>query len=120
MHVPQRWFNAYQDFGIDDTLPPEMHWYNHYFVEGDLLVHLPGTEDARDEWMNSWLDRQEKEASKYKIDLHLTTYPAEIEAFWANDAATEKERQERYWKNWNKVIEIGAEKDRAAEKAKEE
>jgi DNA repair exonuclease SbcCD ATPase subunit len=120
MHIPQRWFNAHQNFGIGDTLPFEIHWYNHYFVEGDLLVHLLGSEDAWDEWMNSWLDRLEKEAAKYKIDLRLTTYPAEIEAFWVKDAATEKERQETYWKNWNKVIEIRAEEDRAAERAKEE
>jgi hypothetical protein len=38
------------------------------------------------------MDLYEKNASKYEIDLDLTTYPAQIEAFWANDAATEKQR----------------------------
>lgn len=95
-----------------------MHWWTHVFTEGDLLVHFPGTGGGRADYMNKYMDLYEKNASKHKIDLDLTTYPAQIEAFRANDTATEKQRQKTYWEKSLKVEQIEAERYGVAEEAK--
>jgi hypothetical protein len=111
MHVPQRWFNAYHHFGRDDDIPPEWNWTNGYQEPGDLLVHLPGTGDARSQLIDEWLDKIHYEHEKYCLSLSKTTYPKEIKAFWENEAGTETERQARFWRRYKLLQEVGLRED---------
>jgi hypothetical protein len=120
IHVPQHWFNAYADFGTDETLPPEWNWVWQNHREGDLLVHFPGTNgDSRADYMNGWLDLIKEEPTKFAVDFNSTKYPAEISYFWENDAVHENKTQIAYWKHWNQVINFRDEKGRAESEAKE-
>ncbi|KAK5197972.1 hypothetical protein LTR99_009390 [Exophiala xenobiotica] len=110
-HIPQRWFNAYQDYGTDDTVPPEWEWKHGYYQPGDLLVHLPGTGDARPDTIKEWLDRVRDENLKYEIPLANTAHMKNITEFWANDARKEKENQDTYWRRWHILIEVGSQQD---------
>ncbi|KAK4985235.1 hypothetical protein LTR50_006083 [Elasticomyces elasticus] len=120
LHLPQRWFNAYQNFGFDTTLPPEWHWTNGYFEPGDLLVHLPGTEGSRPDLIREWQERIEEEPEKYEVPLGETYYPDSISEFWASDARRENERQTTYQRRWKLLQDVGFQLDRETEKAIEE
>ena len=73
--VPQRWINAYQD-ELDGS---RTHAFQ--LLPGDLLVHFPGV-PQRDERMRFYLDMAERHWPKWEMDLHSTTYPAEIKEYW--------------------------------------
>lgn len=120
MHLPQRWFNAYQNYGFDTTLPPEWNWTNGYFEPGDLLVHLPGTGDSRPDLIRNWQKEIGEEPEKYEVPLSETYYPEGIKEFWASDASSEHERQMRYQRRWKIILDVGYQSDRATEKAVEE
>jgi hypothetical protein len=111
MHVPQRWFNAYHHFGRDDDIPPEWNWTNGYQEPGDLLVHLPGTDDFRSQLIDEWLDKTRYEHEKYCLPLDETTYPEEIKAFWENRAGTEDERQAVFWRRHKLLHDVGPRED---------
>ncbi|KIW19115.1 hypothetical protein PV08_03407 [Exophiala spinifera] len=110
-HVPQRWFNAYQNFGIDNTVPPEWEWKHGYYEPGDLLVHLPGTADARPEVMREWLGRVHDQSARYEIPLADTTHVKNITEFWLNDARNEKKNQDTFWRRWHILIRVGSQQD---------
>lgn len=111
MHVPQRWFNAYHHFGRDDDIPPEWNWTNGYQEPGDLLVHLPGTADARSQLINEWLDKVRYEHEKYCLPLGKTTYPEDIKTFWESEAVMEAERQAVFWRRYSLLQEVGLRED---------
>ncbi|KAJ9645408.1 uncharacterized protein PV06_07889 [Exophiala oligosperma] len=110
-HVPQRWFNAYQNFGIDDTVPPEWEWRHGYFEPGDLLIHLPGTSEARPDIIRGWLSRVRDQNARYEIPLADTTHVKNITEFWNNDARHDKKNQDTYWRRWHILIRVGTEQD---------
>ncbi|KAJ9653890.1 hypothetical protein H2198_006999 [Neophaeococcomyces mojaviensis] len=99
IHVPQRWFNTYQDFGTDDTIPAEWHFVHDYFEPGDLLVHLAGTtQDSRPFIMQEWFERLKTDYAKYNIPLAETKYVEKTKLFWETDALNEFQRQDDYWR----------------------
>ena len=76
MLLPQRWFNAIWSEGGDNTTQ------SFQIQKGDLLVHFPG-HPQRDEIMRKYLDRADRHTSEWEIDLESTSYPMEIQAYWA-------------------------------------
>ncbi|KAH6712732.1 hypothetical protein BKA61DRAFT_576348 [Leptodontidium sp. MPI-SDFR-AT-0119] len=74
VRVPQRWFNAYKDEKDKELKPDQVRG-------GDLLVHLAGI-NPREQLLNEWCDRYEKDPEKWEIKLQNTTYPAETAKFW--------------------------------------
>src|SRR4051812_13507092 len=111
MHVPQGWFNAYHNFGVDTTIPPEWNWFNHYFKPGDLLVHLPGTGEARPNLIDEWLAKGLQSPEKYDLPLKDTTYCSRVDQFWEEEAIDEKNNQARYWRIWNTLLDVGSKED---------
>ncbi|RFU31455.1 hypothetical protein B7463_g4891, partial [Scytalidium lignicola] len=120
MHVPQRWFNAYHHFGSDDDIPPEWNWSNGYQEPGDLLVHLPGTGDFRSQLIDEWLHKVRFDPDTYSMPLSNTTYPDDIKAFWENEAKSEAESQETFWRRWKLIQEVGRDEDDKTRKQVEE
>lgn len=123
LHMPQRWFNAYHNFGRDSDIPPEWDWTNGYAEPGDMLVHLPGTGNFRSSLMDELLDQKREEPDKYAPPLEQTSYEADVQAFWEQDAVNEREVQSAFWRHYKLLNTIGSDQDRlrneAVEKAKE-
>lgn len=119
LHVPQRWFNPYHNFGDDDTIPPEWNWRHDYVEPEDLLVHLPGTADGRTKIIHEWLERLQTEPETYVVPLKDTKLPARLNYFWDNDAATEYERQDVYWRRYHILNDIGSKADDARTQGKQ-
>ncbi|KAK6535612.1 hypothetical protein TWF694_002067 [Orbilia ellipsospora] len=115
-HVPQRWFNSYHDFGIDDDIPPEWHWANHYFEPGYLLVHFPGTGGHRTNLINQWVKAKAEEGEKYEVPFDKTGLTKEVEKFWKEDAPREQEIQKEYWRHRNLLESVGSRSDRERDK----
>jgi hypothetical protein len=67
--------------------------------------------------MNEWLNKTDTEPEKYHVPLNQTTYPADIKNFWANEAPTEKQRQERYWRIRDQIEELWSTRKIEVEKA---
>jgi len=108
IHVPQRWFNAYHHFGIDDDIPLEWNWVNGYVEPGDLLVHLAGTyPDGRTELLHEWLDKLRNDRSTWVVPLTQTSYMEEIERFWAEDAKDDFANQIVYWRRYHVLRDVG-------------
>lgn len=91
LNVPQRWFNAYYG-DVDGTIE------TYQIRRGEFLVHFPGLTD-RDQLMEPWLQRAERHAPDWELELIHTTYPEEVEKFW------EEARRERS-NNIEKVEEV--------------
>ncbi|KAF3928596.1 hypothetical protein AA313_de0202730 [Arthrobotrys entomopaga] len=119
-HVPQKWFNSYHNFGIDDDIPPEWHWYNHYFEAGWLLVHFPGTGTARKNLINEWVKARKENLEKYDVPFEKTGLKEEVEKFWREDAPREEEIQKQYWRYKNLLDSVGSKSDRARDRAVDE
>ena len=76
--LPKDWFNAYQvEYDDDDR--------NHSWQInlGDLLVHFPEGQH-QDERMRKYIDRAERHLPECEVDFKNTTFPKEIENFWAS------------------------------------
>ncbi|KIV81745.1 hypothetical protein PV11_03907 [Exophiala sideris] len=110
-HVPQRWFNAYHNFGTDDSVPPEWEWKNGYHEPGDMLVHLPGSGDSRPDLIREWMDKVRNDNEKWEVPLSKTSYEKNVTEFWRTDARKEKELQDTYWRRWHLLIELGSHED---------
>ena len=67
---PRVWYNSYQ--------------FHHAFEgkDGDLLVHFPGLEEERWDFMAKWLDEVEKTTGKHDLAIDNTRYPSETKKFW--------------------------------------
>ena len=74
IRTPQRWFNAYQG-EHNETLEAFQ------VRRGDLLVHFAGVGN-RDERMRFWLNRAEKHAPDWEVEIKHTSYPEETRDFW--------------------------------------
>lgn len=111
VHVPQRWFNTYHHFGLAPDIPPEWEFELHYVEPGDLLVHLPGTGDGRTGIMNEWWEKLQTDPIKWNVPFNETRYSKEVNAFWENDALTEKEREIEYWRRYHVILHTGSERD---------
>jgi hypothetical protein len=111
LHVPQRWFNAYQDFGNDYSIPEEWNWRHDYVEPGDLLVHLPGTGGSRNQIIDEWLERLRTEWSTYNMPFNKTAYSVSIKEFWDSGAETENERQDSYWRHYHILNKVGGPAD---------
>ncbi|KAF2220957.1 hypothetical protein BDZ85DRAFT_266065 [Elsinoe ampelina] len=111
MHVPQRWFNAYQNYGNNDDIPPEFNWRLGYFEPGDMLVHLPGSATSRTDLLRQWLKRKRDEPSKYIIPIEKLNLTKEVEHFWEHEAPKEEENQVIYWRRFHVVQEAGGKAD---------
>ncbi|PNS16108.1 hypothetical protein CAC42_4509 [Sphaceloma murrayae] len=120
MHAPQRWFNAYNDYGTDDSIPPEWKWTHGYHRPGDLLVHLPGSGDSRSDMIKEWLGRVQKDPEHYNQPISNMNLTSEIEYFWDEKAAKEEENQVIYWRKYHVLNQVGGKADREREKAVEE
>ncbi|KAI9777141.1 MAG: hypothetical protein M1816_004910 [Peltula sp. TS41687] len=90
MHVPQRWFNAFQSgMMFNETIAP------HEIRRGDLLVHFAGTTE-RETKMSNWMDLAEQHLPEWELDLKSTSYEGEIRTFWAaKQAEIDAARQHR-------------------------
>jgi len=110
-HVPQRWFNAYHNYGTDDSVPPEWEWKNGYHEPGDMLVHLPGSGDSRPDLIREWMNRVQNEPKKWVLPLPETSYEKNVTDFWRKDAKKERELQDTYWRRWHLLIELGSHED---------
>ncbi|KAI1620274.1 hypothetical protein EDD37DRAFT_653871 [Exophiala viscosa] len=123
-HVPQRWFNAYHNYGTDDSVPAEWEWKNGYHEPGDMLVHLPGSGDSRPDLIREWMDRVQNEPKKWVLALADTSYEKNVTEFWRKDAKKERELQDTYWRRWHLLIELGSHEDdlrrEAVKKAEQE
>ncbi|KAF3913538.1 hypothetical protein ABW20_dc0103143 [Dactylellina cionopaga] len=119
-HVPQRWFNSYHDFGIDDDIPPEWNWYHHYFKPGYLLVHFPGTGQHRTNLINEYTTAKANDPQLYEVPFLKTNLTEEIAKFWAEDAPREQETQETFWYRHRLLQRVGSKADGEREKACEE
>ncbi|KAI1608514.1 hypothetical protein EDD36DRAFT_101607 [Exophiala viscosa] len=123
-HVPQRWFNAYHNYGTDDSVPAEWEWKNGYHEPGDMLVHLPGSGDSRPDLIREWMDRVQNEPKKWVLALADTSYEKNVTEFWRKDAKKEREVQDTYWRRWHLLIELGSHEDdlrrEAVKKAEQE
>ncbi|KAH8681685.1 hypothetical protein BX600DRAFT_491861 [Xylariales sp. PMI_506] len=117
MHVPQRWFNAYDDRGTRDDVPPEWNWYDHPFKPSYLIIHVPGTAGARNDLMRGWMDKKIAEPLKYNVPFDNTGYPADIASFWDKEAPLEAERQEVFWRRLTALQTISPVADRARDRA---
>jgi hypothetical protein len=106
MHVPQRWFNAYHNYGNDsipqkwkwkygrdNSIPDEWNWKNCFIGPGDLLVHLPGSFDCRNGLINNYPSKIRDHRATYVVPLNETYYEREVEQFWSQDAPHEEENQ---------------------------
>ncbi|KAF2095448.1 hypothetical protein NA57DRAFT_7934, partial [Rhizodiscina lignyota] len=74
LHVPQRWFNAYYG-DVDGKIE------TYQIRRGEFLVHFPGLPN-RDQLMQPWLERAEKHAPDWELELVHTTYPEEVKKYW--------------------------------------
>lgn len=110
IRTPQRWFNAYQG-EHNETLQAFQ------VRRGDLLVHFPGVSD-RDERMGFWLNRAEKHAPDWEVELKHTSYPEETRDFWVEkkreregvrrEAGEVREKMRAYWEELeDKLKEYG-------------
>ena len=110
IRTPQRWFNAYQG-EHNETLEAFQ------VRRGDLLVHFPGVRD-RDERMRFWLNRAEKHAPDWEVELKHTSYPEETRDFWVEkkreregvrrEAEEVREKMKAYWEELeDKLKEYG-------------
>lgn len=110
IRTPQRWFNAYQG-EHNETLEAFQ------VRRGDLLVHFPGVRD-RDERMRFWLNRAEKHAPDWEVELKHTSYPEETRDFWVEkkreregvrkEAEDVREKMRAYWEELeDKLKEYG-------------
>ncbi|PSK46226.1 hypothetical protein B9Z65_5194 [Elsinoe australis] len=117
MHVPQRWFNAYHNYGTSDDIPPEWNWKLGYHQPGDLLVHLPGSADSRSALIKEWTGKIQEKPEMWNRPLKNTTYVEEIKTFWEEDAQNEEESQVVYWRRFHVLRKAGAEFDSKRDKA---
>ncbi|KAF4552088.1 Hypothetical protein D9617_11g009360 [Elsinoe fawcettii] len=120
IHVPQRWFNSYQNYGDPDDIPPEWHWTHGYFKPGDLLVHLPGSADSRKGLLRDWLDRKRAEPEKFIIPIDKLNITRDVKLFWEKDAPNEEKNIVTYWRRYHTIQDAGGKSDdarRAAVKA---
>ncbi|KAK5092419.1 hypothetical protein LTR70_005546 [Exophiala xenobiotica] len=111
VHVPQRWFNAYHNYGIAPDIPPEWEFELDYVEPGDLLVHLPGTGDSRTAIMNEWWRKLQEDSAKWHIPYNETRYFKEIGEFWEKDAPREREREADYWRKYHVILTVGTKCD---------
>lgn len=86
VEAPQRWFNAYQG-EHNETLAPNQ------IRRGDFLVHFAGVPD-REERMDYWLNRAEQHLDDWEIPVKSTSYPQEVNDFWAEQRALRREHKE--------------------------
>ena len=107
LHVPQRWFNAYNHYGTDDSIPEEWDWRLDYVEPGDLLVHLPGTAGSRNQIIDDWLEKLKMQWDTYNVEFNDTALPARLKEFWELDAATEDDRQDTYWRHYHLLNKLG-------------
>ena len=75
--IPRNWFNSYQVEHDDDD--PNHPWQINL---GDLLVHFPKGQH-QDERMRKYINRAERHLLECEVDFENTTYPREIQSFWA-------------------------------------
>ena len=75
--LPQSWFNSYQA-ELDDN-DPNHPWHINL---GDFLVHFPAGHH-QDERLRMYLDRAERHLPECEVDFENTSYPGEIQQFWA-------------------------------------
>ena len=113
IHVPQTWFNPYQNFGADEAIPPEWNWQLTWFEPGDLLIHFPGTtKDSRPDIMQDWTDKRMRNLDTYNVLLNETRAYTNISSFWKHDAKNENMRQDHYWRCFNLVAhDVGPKED---------
>ena len=107
LHVPQRWFNTYNNYGNDDSIPEEWDWRLDYVEPGDLLVHLPGTADSRNQIIDEWLEKLKTQWDTYNVEFNETALPARLREYWELDAATEDDRQDTYWRHYHLLNKLG-------------
>ncbi|KAJ6262656.1 hypothetical protein Dda_3468 [Drechslerella dactyloides] len=119
-HVPQRWFNSYHNFGINGDIPPEWHWYNHYFEPGYLLVHFPGTGPHRTNLINEYVQLKAEKLQLYEVPLSRTNLTEDIAKFWAEDAGREQALQKTYWRRYKLLESVGYKADRERDRGLEE
>ncbi|KAK6335338.1 hypothetical protein TWF696_002118 [Orbilia brochopaga] len=120
VHVPQRWFNSYHDFGKDADVPPEWHWYHHYFEPGYLLVHFPGAGEGRTDLINQYVKAKAAEPELYDVPFPKTNLTEEIAEYWAKDAKREEKIQKTFHMRQRILESVGSETDRARDKDLEE
>ncbi|ETN39909.1 uncharacterized protein HMPREF1541_06135 [Cyphellophora europaea CBS 101466] len=116
MHLPQRWFNAYHNFGTDKDVPPEWRWENGYAEPGDMLVHFPGTvPEFRAHVMDEWLQKKRERADEYCPPLDRTSYVQDVASFWADEAPREEEVQAAFWRHYHLMSTVAPAQDRLKE-----
>lgn len=120
LHMPQRWFNAYHNFGSESDVPPEWNWRNGYAEPGDMLVHFPGTADFRSQLMDEWLRKKHEEPAAYAPSLRDTGYEANVTRFWEEEAQKEREVQTAFWRHYKLLNTLGSKQDFLRDKEIEE
>jgi hypothetical protein len=107
MHVPQRWFNAYEgsrgaaqrDGAVfSDPYSPQTRFRANAVQEGDLAVHFAGDKKKdREVRMIPWLDVAEKRLERWEVPWNEShNLQAEIRRFWKKDALREWDRVEEF------------------------
>ena len=75
MFQPRHWWNNFDDIyfgGLGERV-----------MNGTFQLHFPGMYGQRHDAMGKWLDRIDRHPEEFNIPLANTTYPQEIEAYWA-------------------------------------
>lgn len=130
MHVPQRWVNAYHNYGMepipeewnwkygcDDGIPPEWQWKNSFIEPGDLLVHLPGSGTCRNGLIRNYLGKVQEHGARYIVPPSKTAFESEIKRFWAEAAHHEEENQVIFWRRFHVLKELGPKFEQAEREA---
>lgn len=104
IHVPQGWFNPYQSFGEDLSIPPEWHHRLIWFEPGDMMVHFPGTtHDSRPFIMEEYFDRLTYHWDEFNFPLNETRALKNATEFWKSEAKDEARNQDEFWRHYHLV-----------------
>ena len=91
------WFKGYLDpRGSLRNVPP-----------GDFLVHFPGWKYKSSKYMDEYLDNLRSNKSEWYIELHDTSYPTSVEAYWSRlrDAYAALQKADTFFRHYAQVAE---------------
>ena len=97
IHRPIEWFQGYRDpRGFLRNVRP-----------GDLLVHFPGWKGRRSKYMDEYLDKLRSNKSEWHMELHDTSYPASVDAYWSRlrDAHAAWQKADTVFRHHGQVAE---------------
>ena len=91
IYQPRHWWNQYPEF---------YSYMGEKVMKGTVQLHFPGMADQRPDSMGYFLDKIEAHSPEVSVPFDNTSYPAEIDAYWARlRSASDMLRQADDYKN---------------------